>query len=102
MRLVLYYCPSEDVEKIGRLLIEKGLAASVNAVSGVRRMYLQNDDIHIQDGTMLMIQTLVLNLQELIEAIVELYPSITPAMISLKIIEGSQEYMVWVESHLKQ
>jgi uncharacterized protein involved in tolerance to divalent cations len=49
-----------------------------------------------------MIQTLVLNLQELIEAIVELYPSITPAMISLKIIEGSQEYMVWVESHLKQ
>jgi periplasmic divalent cation tolerance protein len=100
MRLVLCNCPPEVADEIGREVIDKGLAAYVNAVPGIKRTYRREDELCVQEETMLMIQTLTDRLQDLIDTIIKIHPSDLPAIISLSIYEGNESYMTWVEENL--
>jgi periplasmic divalent cation tolerance protein len=100
MRLIMCSCPMEVVDKITHAVVERRLAACVNAVSGVKTTSLQKEAPCIQEETLLLIQTPIENLEPLFELLASLHPSKAPAIIALRITSGNHEYLKWVEETL--
>lgn len=96
MRLVLCNCPPEHADRLARALIERRLAACVNALPGVVSTYRWKGEVCVEGETTLLIKTRSDRLEELTEVLVELHPYDVPEVIALPILEGHQPYLDWV------
>ena len=96
MRLVLCNCPPEHADRLARALIERRLAACVNALPGVVSTYRWTGEVCVEGETTLLIKTRSDRLEELTEVLVELHPYDVPEVIALPILEGHQPYLDWV------
>jgi len=101
--VVLTTCGNdEDANSLARALIERRLAACVNAVSKVASTYRWKGEIQQDQETLLIIKTTAARLSALERAIRELSKYDMPEVIALPIVAGSQEYLGWVRESVAE
>ena len=106
-RVVFVTCSSrEEAEKISKTLVRERLAACVNVVSTVKSFFWWKGKVDEAEEHLLIIKTSVekmvkKKIEKLIEKVKELHSYSVPEIISLPILEGSMEYLKWIEDSLK-
>lgn len=101
--LVMTNLPDESVAlALARQLVERGLAACVNRVTGVRSIYRWQGAIEEADEITLFIKTTQARYAELEAAIKVLHPYQVPEIIVLPITGGLQSYLDWIAHETKK
>ena len=99
--VVLVNCSSlDEAEVIGKHLVEKRLAACVNLVPGMRSWYWWEGKVTQDNEVLVMIKTSRECLAKLEQEVVRLHSYAVPEVIALQIVDGSKNYLSWIESSL--
>jgi len=95
--VVLVNVPDEAIaDAIGRAVVENGLAACVNCLSGVKSIYRWQGEIEQATEVSLLIKTTQTRYAELEAAIKEMHPYQVPEIIALPVVLGWQPYLNWI------
>ncbi|MGB9936202.1 MAG: divalent-cation tolerance protein CutA [Methanobacterium sp.] len=91
----------EESENIGRTLVEKRLAACVNILPSIESIYLWKGEIEEDNESLLIAKTKADNIDKIIKRVKEIHSYETPAILAIPIIEGSKDYLDYLESEMK-
>lgn len=91
---------AEDAERLAQGLIERRLAACVNVVPGVRSYYRWKGKIENDAEFLLIIKTARALVDPLRVEIEKLHPYELPELIVAPIIDGSPNYLAWLEQEV--
>jgi periplasmic divalent cation tolerance protein len=95
--VVLTTCPDEAVAaRIGRDLVESGLAACVSRVGPVHSIYRWQGAIQDEPEVLLVIKTVTTRYSELEMRLKSLHPYEVPEIIALPVTRGSADYLAWL------
>ena len=96
-RVVLTTCGNgEDAKALARVLVERRLAACVNAINSVTSTYRWKGEIQQDQETLLIIKTTSARLAALEQAIREHSKYELPELIALPVVSGAPDYLAWV------
>jgi len=96
--LALSTAPSaEQAERLARVLVERGLAACVNVLPGVRSIYAWKGELHSDQECLLLIKTCAARFDELRRTLVAEHPYELPELIALPIEAGHVPYLEWLD-----
>ncbi len=100
--VVLNTCASaEEAERLARSLVDRRLAACVTVITPVRSFYRWNDSVTDAVEWLLVIKTsrpLFAGLQAAIESA---HSYEVPEILALPVIEGSANYLSWIDGELQ-
>lgn len=88
-----------EAERIGRALVEEGLAACVNQLPGVTSTYRWQGSIERQSEVLLMIKTVRSNFELLRARLQTLHSYELPELIAIPLAAASQPYLDWVREN---
>jgi periplasmic divalent cation tolerance protein len=101
-RIVLTTCDSrEEADKISQHLVEKRLAACVNAIPQVRSTYRWQGKVEIAQEWLLLVKTTAEKFAQVRDAIRVLHSYELPECIAISIEDGSAAYFQWIEESVK-
>ena len=86
----------ETAERIGRVLVEERLAASANAVPGVRSVYRWRGAVREAPEALLVVKTASARVPALAARVRDLHPYELPAVVALPVVDGSADYLEWI------
>lgn len=86
----------EEALKIARALVESRLAGCVNIIKNVRSIYSWQGKIEDNSEVLMIAKTQKDLFDSLSKKVKELHSYITPEVIALPIIAGSEEYLKWL------
>jgi periplasmic divalent cation tolerance protein len=89
-----------EAEVIARRLVEERLAACVNVVTGVRSFYRWKGKIEDSPEWLLVIKSSRGRFEELRAALEKLHSYDVPEVIALPVVEGTKNYLHWMEGEL--
>jgi periplasmic divalent cation tolerance protein len=92
---------AEDAERIGRELVERGLAACVNVVPGLVSIYRWKGEVQRAEERLLLIKTRAERFEALREALVALHPYEVPEVLALPIAGGHSPYLAWLDENTR-
>jgi periplasmic divalent cation tolerance protein len=99
--IVLTTCAkSEDADKLAQALVEKRLAACVNVVSGVKSFYRWQGKIENDAEFLLIVKTARGLVDQLRQELEKLHPYELPELVVAPIIDGSPNYLAWLEQEI--
>ena len=87
----------EEAAKIARAVVEERLAACVNIVKGVRSIYSWQGRIEDDPEVLMIVKTRRELFEALTKRVKELHSYTVAEVIALPIIDGSQDYLKWLE-----
>ena len=97
-RIVLTTCGSaEEAERIAHALVERQLAACVNIVPQIRSVYRWQGKVELASEWLLVVKTTAGKFAGVRDAIRELHSYELPECIAIEIVDGSPEYLKWME-----
>ena len=97
--VVLSTCASaEEAEKIARRLVDIRLAACVNVLAGARSFYRWKDSIEDTGEWLLMIKTSRARFDSLRAELERLHSYEVPELIALPVVDGSANYLNWLDA----
>lgn len=100
--LVLTTCPDANTaEAIADALVEQGLAACVNIVTGLRSVYVWQGARENADELLLLIKTTRAAYPALEQAITALHPYELPEIIAVPLAAGSAGYLDWISASVR-
>ncbi|MEM0233667.1 MAG: divalent-cation tolerance protein CutA [Candidatus Nezhaarchaeales archaeon] len=100
--VVLITFPSkEEAYKVGRKLVEEGLAACVNVIEKVRSLFIFEGKFEECDEALAIVKTKLDVLQRLIEAVKSMHSYSVPEVIAIPIIAGYEHYLKWLEESIR-
>ena len=91
---------STEGESLARTLVEERLAACVNRVRPVQSIYRWEGKVEQSEEELLIIKSKKSLLGKLQLRIKELHSYSVPEIIALPIVEGSEDYLRWVDEQL--
>ena len=101
--VVLTTCGNdEDAGALARALVERRLAACVNAVSNVASTYRWKGEVQQDRETLLIIKTTALRLAAVEQTIREHSKYELPEMIALPVQAGGADYLAWVRESVAE
>ena len=101
-RLVLTTVSSqEEARKLANALVERRLAACVNILPKIDSIYRWKDKIEKSQEFLLLIKTAESAVAKLRDAIQELHSYEVPEFIVLRIEDGSEAYLKWIDESIK-
>jgi len=89
-----------EAETIARRLVDERLAACVNVVTGVRSFYRWKGKIEDSGEWLLVIKSSRGRFEELRAALEKLHSYDVPEVIALPVVEGTKNYLNWMEGEL--
>lgn len=100
--VILCTCATEDeAHKLARALVEERLAACVNVLPDIRSFYRWKGEVQSESEWLLLIKSS----RELFAALLARLESIhsyeVPEVIALPVMEGSPNYMDWLQANLR-
>jgi periplasmic divalent cation tolerance protein len=99
LHVVLVTAPDAEVgARIGRTLVEEGLAACANLVPGVRSIYRWEGAVHDDAEVLLILKTRAALSAALAARVRALHPYQLPEVLALAVAGGSEPYLDWVRS----
>jgi len=101
--IIVYITSSkeEEAEKIAKALVEAKLAGCVNIINNIRSIYSWQGKIEDESEILMMVKTQKHLFKELSEKVKELHSYTVPEIIAIPIIEGSEEYLKWLNDITK-
>ena len=87
-----------EASKIAGTLVERGLAACVNVVSGVNSTYRWQGKVQTEAEWLLLIKTGRDRFEDVRAAIRELHSYQVPEIVMLEIKEGDASYLAWLDA----
>ncbi|MBI5680983.1 MAG: divalent-cation tolerance protein CutA [Methanobacterium sp.] len=102
MYVLVYITTSgkEESKKIANTLVKDKLAACVNIVSSIESIYLWKGEIENDNESLLIVKTKVDNINKIIQRVKEIHSYETPAILAIPIIEGSKDYLDYLDKEL--
>ena len=102
-RIVLVTCASMgEARRIGRSVVDKKLAACANILrGGVESVYRWKGKVERAREVLVMMKTTARRLKELEREVKRMHSYDVPEFIVLPIIEGSREYLGWVDESVR-
>ena len=102
MYIVIFVTASnkDEAEKISNQLVEDRLAACVNIVDGVTSIFRWEEKIDKADEVLLIIKTKKVLFSQIAKTIKSLHSYTIPEIIAIPIVEGSEDYLAWVEGEV--
>jgi periplasmic divalent cation tolerance protein len=89
-----------EAETIARQLVDERLAACVNVVTGVSSFYRWKGKIEKSPEWLLVIKSSRGRFEELRAALEKLHSYDVPEVIALPVVEGTKNYLHWMEGEL--
>ena len=100
--LVLVTCGNaKEAEEIARGVVEKRLAACVNVLPSLTSWYWWESKLTQDQELLLIIKSSRKVFGELEKEILRLHSYAVPEIVALPIVEGSVNYLNWIEESLK-
>ena len=99
MSLLVVLCtfPDKDTaQRIGRMLVEEGLAACVNVLPGVQSIYRWEGKMESAEEVLTLVKTTKGTYPRLETRLKELHPYDVPEIIALPVERGEAAYARWV------
>jgi periplasmic divalent cation tolerance protein len=90
----------EESEKIANKLVEGKLAACINIIPSIESIYLWKGEIEEDEESLLIAKTKAKNIDKIIKKVKEIHSYETPAILAIPIIEGSKDYLDYLDSEL--
>jgi len=90
----------EEAEKIARLLVEERLAACVNVLPGLRSFYRWKGKVEDAAEWLLLIKSSRGQFDKLKTTLGKLHSYEVPEVIALPIVDGSKNYLLWLEGEI--
>lgn len=100
---ILVHVTVKDIEegrKIAKSIVKRRLAACVNVVPEVESYFWWKDKLETEKEVMLFFKTKESLLPELAKAVKKLHSYSIPEIIALPIVNGSHDYLEWLDSEL--
>ena len=91
-----------EARKIARRLVEATLAACVNITAPVQSIYRWQGKVETAREFLLIIKSVRELFDSIRAEVLKLHSYATPEIICLPIVEGSAEYLQWVEDSVKK
>jgi len=91
---------TDESKKIGNVLVKEKLAACVNIIASIESIYLWKGDIEDDKESLLIAKTKVANIDEIIKKVKEIHSYENPAILAIPIIEGSKDYLSYLDSEM--
>ena len=99
--VILSTCGSEEeAARLARLLVERGLAACVSVVPGIRSFYRWEGRIESAGEWLLLVKSSSALFPAVLRALEEAHSYQVPEVIALPIIAGSAKYLDWLSGNL--
>ena len=97
--LVIYITAPNEEEgaKIARALVEERLAGCINIVKPIRSIYRWQENIEDDTETLLIVKTQKRLFESLANRVRELHSYTVPEIIAIPVVEGSKDYLKWLE-----
>ena len=100
--VVLVNCSTSDEAKnIGKYLVEQRLAACVNIIPMMQSWYWWEDKVTQDNEVLIIIKTSRKKFSKLEREVVRLHSYAVPEVVALQIVEGSDNYLNWIDSALQ-
>jgi periplasmic divalent cation tolerance protein len=101
--VILSTCSSrEEAEKLGRLLVERRLAACVSVVPGMRSYYRWQGKIESAEECLLLIKSSRALFAGLRAALEAAHSYEVPEVLALPVVDGAPAYLNWLEANLRK
>lgn len=97
--VVLVYATAPDAataERIGRVLVEEGLAACANILPGMRAVYRWQGAVESADEAVLLLKTRADAAGTVQRRLAELHPYEVPCALVLPVTDGLPAYLAWL------
>jgi periplasmic divalent cation tolerance protein len=91
-----------EADRISLVLLDQRKAACVNIVPKVMSRYWWQGKIDSSGEALLLIKTLASLLPEVIELVKKNHSYTVPEIIALPIVDGSEEYISWISSEVRE
>ena len=92
----------QEAEAISQALVESRLAACVNISAGVRSIFRWQGAIEHQEEVLMLVKSRSDLLPSIIEVVKRLHSYTVPEVVALPILDGSPDYLAWVDESLRQ
>jgi periplasmic divalent cation tolerance protein len=93
---------SKDAGLLAKSLVEKRLAACVNLLPGVASWYWWEGKVTEDQEVLLMMKTSRDKFAAVEKEVLRLHSYAVPEVIALQIVEGSQNYLNWIEESVRE
>lgn len=100
MKLSLGYitAPTKtEAKEIALELVESGLVACANIISGVESYFVWEEEIAKANETVIIFKTKTKNENKIIKLVKEMHSYECPCIVFMKIEDGNPEFLRWVE-----
>lgn len=102
MKIVYITCKNQTESlKIGKILVEKKLAACVNIVPVIKSIYRWKGEIIKDSESVLLVKTNSKKVKELMKKVKSLHSYKIPCIEVINIEHGSGKYIEWINNELK-
>ncbi|MBI1823490.1 MAG: divalent-cation tolerance protein CutA [Nitrospirae bacterium] len=99
--VILITCPSsEEAEKITRILVSEKLIACGNMISAVNSLFYWQGEISQEKETLIVAKSVKNLFPAIVQRVKSLHSYTVPEIIALPLVEGSEEYLHWIEETL--
>jgi len=96
--VVFMTAPTEDeAARIGRTVVEEGLAACCNIVKGLRSIYRWQGKVCDEPEVLCIMKTRACLFEALKNRLVELHSYDVPEVIAIDIKDGHADYLKWID-----
>lgn len=101
---IVVFCttPSAEISnQIANECIKKKIAACCNIIPGIRSIYEWEGKVEKSEEQLLMIKSTEDNFKALENTINEIHPYDVPEIISVKINNGNESYLKWINQSIR-
>ncbi|XP_012721656.2 protein CutA homolog [Fundulus heteroclitus] len=96
--VLLINFPNEQAARdIGRSVMERRLAASVNILPRTFTMYYWKGEIQDASEILMLVKTKTSRIQDVVDYVRSIHPYANPEALSFPVGDGSQAYMKWMD-----
>lgn len=104
MEAVLVYVTAageEEARRIGRLLVERRLAACVNVIPKIFSAYQWKGELVEDQEAVLLVKTTRATVDRVIRAVKEVHSYEVPAILVLEVAAGYEPFLDWVAAEVE-
>lgn len=103
MYVLIYITTSgaEEARRIGKRMVKERLAACANVIEKVHSLYWWKGKLEESSEAVLLLKTKKDKIKKIIAMVKKLHSYENPAIVAFPILEGSEEYLKWIEGEIR-